>query len=112
MFEVDFIPSEKPVVNVRICTNKRLNSDNVPSCGGRGSRELADTLETILLQNSIPARILRGPCMNNCDIGPNLKIQGAELFNGVNEESLGIVLKAIKAAVQRTLLSSTKDNAG
>ena len=101
MFEVDYIPSEKPLFNVRLCVNKRLNTDDQPSCAGRGSRELADKLEKILLENSIPAKLIRSPCMNNCKIGPNLKIQAAELFNGVDEESLDEVVKAIKAEVDR-----------
>ncbi len=101
MFEVDFIPSEKPLFNVRLCVNKRLSSDNLPSCAGRGSRELADKLERILLENSIPAKLIRSPCTNNCKIGPNLKIQAAKLFNGVSEESLDEVVEAIKAEVER-----------
>ena len=101
MFEVDFIQSEKPLFNVRLCTNKRLNTDNLPSCAGRGSREMADKLEQILLQNAIPAKLIRSPCMNNCKIGPNLKIQGAELFNGVTQDTLDAVVEAIKAEVAR-----------
>ena len=106
MFEVDFIPSEKSLFIVRMCINKRLNSDNLPSCAGRGSRELADKLAQLLLQNSIPAKLIRGPCMNNCKIGPNLKIQGAELFNGVSDESLTEVVDAIKAEVDRRKASA------
>lgn len=112
MFEVDFIPSEKPLFNVRLCTNKRLNKDKLPSCAGRGSRELADKLEQILLQNSIPAKLIRSPCMNNCQIGPNLKIQGAELFNGVDETTLNDVVEAIKAEVNRRKALEAEQNAG
>lgn len=101
MFEADYIPSEKPLFNVRLCTNKRLNTDRQPSCAGRGSKELADKLEDILLAESIPAKLIRSPCMNNCQIGPNLKIQAAELFNGVTADSLPEIVNAIKAEVAR-----------
>ena len=84
-----------------VCVNKRLNTDNLPSCAGRGSRDLADELEKILLENAIPAKLIRSPCMNNCKIGPNLKIQGAELFNGVSEETLDEVVQAIRAEIDR-----------
>jgi NADH:ubiquinone oxidoreductase subunit E len=101
MFEVDYIPSEKPLFNLRLCTNKRLNRDQLPSCAGRGSRELADKIESLLLEQSIPAKLIRSPCMNNCQIGPNLKIQGAGLYNGVTEDGLAEIIEAIKAEVER-----------
>ena len=101
MFEVDFIPSEKPLFNIRLCTNERLNTDKVSSCAGRGSRELADKLEKILLERSIPAKLIRSPCMNKCQIGPNLKIQGAELYNEVSGDTLETLVDAIKVEVER-----------
>ena len=39
--------------------------------------------------------------MNNCQIGPNLKIQGAGLYNGVTEDGLAEIIEAIKAEVER-----------
>ena len=81
MFEGNWVPTEKPLFMVRICINKRLNTDRLPSCGGRGSRGLADLLERMILEQRIPAQVVRGPCMNNCLIGPNLKIQGGPFFN-------------------------------
>lgn len=109
MFEVDYIPSEKPLFNIRLCTNKRLNKDKMPSCGGRGSRELADQIEDALLQQSIPAKLIRSPCMNNCKIGPNLKIQGADLYNEVTEDTLPAILDAIKAEVARRKTEAEQD---
>ena len=101
MFEVDFIPSEKPLLYVRICTNKRLNKDKLPSCAGRGSRELADKLEKTLLENAIPAKLLRGVCMNNCKSGPNMKVQGGAFYNGVTEDDLPKIVSAIKSEVAK-----------
>ena len=101
MFEADYVPQQKPLFKVRLCINKRLNTDDVPSCAARGSRELADKLERLILENSIPAELVRSPCMNNCRIGPNLKIQGAELYNEVSEEKLADIVAAIKAEAER-----------
>jgi len=101
MFEVDFIPQQKPLFKVRLCINKRLNTDDVLSCAGRGSRDLADKLEKLILENSIPAELVRSPCMNNCRIGPNLKIQGAELYNEVSEDKLSEIVDALKAEAER-----------
>ena len=81
MFEGDWIPTEKPLFVVRMRINKRLITDKLPSCAGRGSRGLADLLERMILEQRIPVKVIRGPCMNNCLIGPNLKIQGGPFFN-------------------------------
>jgi NADH:ubiquinone oxidoreductase subunit E len=104
MFEVDFNPAQgpqlrKPLFNVRVCINRRLNTDNLPSCAGRGSRELADELERRIAAEHIPAKLVRGPCMNNCQIGPNIKVQGAELFN-LNCDTSAARIEAIMAAVR------------
>ena len=101
MFEAEYVPHQKPLFKVRLCINKRLNTDDVPSCAARGSRELADKLERLILENSIPAELVRSPCMNNCRIGPNLKIQGAELYNEVSDEKLADIVAAIKAEAER-----------
>jgi NADH:ubiquinone oxidoreductase subunit E len=101
MFEAEYVPQQKPLFKVRLCINKRLNTDDVPSCAARGSRELADKLERLILENSIPAELVRSPCMNNCRIGPNLKIQGAELYNEVSDEKLADIVAAIKAEAER-----------
>ena len=89
---------------VRICINKRLNTDRLPSCAGRKSRGLADLLERRILDEGIPAEIIRGPCMNNCMIGPNLKIQGADFFNlqdDISDANIEKIITAIRAEVTR-----------
>ena len=90
---------EPPLFFVRICINKRLNTDRLPNCAGRGSRELADRIEQRLTEESIPAEIRRGPCMNNCQIGPNIKIQAGVLFN-LNGDVSDARLEEIVAAIR------------
>lgn len=104
MIDAPWIPTQKPLFMVRICINKRLNTDKLPSCAGRHSRGLADLLERRILAEGIPAEIVRGPCMNNCLIGPNLKIQGAEFFNlqdDISDANIEKIMDAIKAEAER-----------
>jgi hypothetical protein len=100
MIDTPWIPTEKPLFMVRMCINKRLNTDRLPSCGGRGSRGLADLLERRLLDEGIPARIERGPCMNNCLNGPNIKIEGGVFFSLQNDLS-DTVIENIIAEIRR-----------
>ena len=81
MTKNDWTLPQKPLFMLRICINKRLNQHRSPSCGGRGSHELADLLERKLLELRLPVELVRGPCMNNCMKGPNLKIQGGSFFS-------------------------------
>lgn len=104
MFEGEWVPTEKPLFMVRICINKRLNTDKLPSCGGRGSRGLADLLERLILEHRIPANVVRGPCMNNCLNGPNLKIQGGSFFNlndEISDERIEEIVNALKEETTR-----------
>ena len=104
MMEGEWIPPQKPLFTVRICINKRLNTDRLPSCGGRGSRGLADALERQINEERIPATVTRGPCMNNCLNGPNLKIQGADYFNlegDISEASIARIMEAVRAEAER-----------
>ena len=77
----DWVMPRAPLFYVRICINKRMNTDRIASCAARGSRGLADRLETLIAAEGLPAELLRGPCMNNCQIGPNIKIQAGPMFN-------------------------------
>ena len=104
MMEGDWRPTEKPLFTVRVCINKRLNTDRLPSCAARGSRGLADALERVILEECIPASVTRGPCMNNCLHGPNLKVQGADYFNledQVNDAEIEKIMVAVRAEAQR-----------
>lgn len=100
MFEVEFKSAGQPLFTLRICINRRLNTDNLPNCTGRGSRQLADQLEQLIDGENLPVKVLRGPCMNNCAKGPNLKIQGADYFNLESDLSDARVAE-IMAAVRR-----------
>lgn len=104
MIEGEWYMPTAPLFSVRICINKRLNTDRLPNCAGRGSRTLADQLEQILTEERLPVDIIRGPCMNNCQIGPNIKIHGGELFNlkeDISDTRIAEIVAAIRAEVKR-----------
>jgi NADH:ubiquinone oxidoreductase subunit E len=104
MFEVDYKPAVKPLFHVRVCINRRLNTDNLPNCAGRGSREMADVLEKRIAEENLPVNVLRGPCMNNCAMGPNIKIQAGEMLNlngDLSDERLNAVMDSIRAELKK-----------
>ncbi len=104
MIDADWIPVPKPLFAVRVCINKRLNTDKLPSCGGRGSRGLADALERQIMEERLPASITRGPCMNNCLHGPTIKIQGGDFISlegEVDAAAIARVMSAIRAEAER-----------
>jgi len=114
MFEGDWRPTEKPLFMVRICINKRLNTDKLPSCANRGSRGLADLLERKSLDERIPAQVVRGPCMNNCLIGPNLKVQGGPFFNlddDLSDDRIEEIMTALREQTEkrRAALAHSED---
>jgi hypothetical protein len=104
MMEGEWYMPVKPIFSVRICINKRLNTDKLPNCAGRGSRGLADLLERLITEQRLPVEIIRGPCMNNCPVGPNLKIQAGALFNlndDISDARVNEIMEAIKAEVEK-----------
>lgn len=106
MIDAEWIPVPKPLFTVRICINKRLNTDKLPSCGGRGSRGLADLIERRILEERLPASVTRGPCMNNCLHGPTIKIQGAAFISmedDLSDEHIETVMEAIRAEAEKRM---------
>jgi len=106
MIDAEWIPVPKPLFTVRICINKRLNTDKLPSCGGRGSRGVADLIERRIMDERLPASVTRGPCMNNCLHGPTIKIQGAgflSLEGDISEAQIETVMAAIRAEAERRM---------
>ncbi len=104
MIDAEWIPVPTPLFTVRICINKRLNTDRLPSCGGRGSRGVADLLERLILEERLPASVTRGPCMNNCLHGPTIKIQGADFISlegDVGAAQIEKIMAAVRAESER-----------
>jgi hypothetical protein len=106
MIDAEWIPVPAPLFTVRVCINKRLNTDKLPSCGGRGSRGIADLLERRIMDERLPASVTRGPCMYNCLHGPTIKIQGSEFMSlegDIGDAQVEKVMTAIRAEAARRL---------
>lgn len=100
----DWTPVPKPLFTVRVCINKRLNTDRLPSCGGHGSRGVADALERMMMDERLPASVTRGPCMNNCLHGPTIKIQGGAFLSLEGETGaaqIEMVMAEVRAEAER-----------
>ncbi len=76
-----------------VCTKQRFG--NKPSCGGRGSKVLADTLAHQVTMRGLADRLVvqRFPCLGSCEEGPNVRITGGALFHHVCTEQLEQILR-------------------
>ncbi len=82
---------------ITVCSKHRANPD-VPSCGARGSAEVARCLEQAVAERNLPLRIERFQCLGLCELGPNLKLSpGGRFFHGVSPESIPDLLEEITA---------------
>ena len=79
----------RPVVQV--CVNERRNGE--VSCGGRGSRELADAIER-LAAGAVEVR--RRKCLGLCAYGPNMRRDGVGIYVGVCEADLAGIIDGSK----------------
>ena len=73
-------------------------------------RDLADRLEKMIADEQLPAKVLRGPCMNNCMHGPNLKLQGAEFFSlddDTSEAKVAEIMLAVRREAARRLATDS-----
>ena len=82
---------------LNICVNFRAGTI-LPSCGARGSRELADALEKGIAERNLPLTLKRLHCMGKCHIGPTMRLSPAGAFvMGAREEDVPRILDLIQA---------------
>lgn len=88
---------EKTQRVLHICINYRAG-DVLPSCGARGSKELADALEAGFKDRDIALGFRRLHCMGKCHIGPTMKIShGGPFIMGAQEGDAGRILDGLEA---------------
>ena len=80
-----------------ICVNLRTG-DLIPSCGAKGSRDIADLLESGLITQNIPLKLEKLHCMGKCHIGPTLRLAPAGPFiMGIDVKDVPHILEMLKA---------------
>jgi len=82
----------KPCKTVIICVNHRRNPQ-LPSCGARGSLEIAQALELEIAAQGVAAQVERIHCFGACEQGPNLRIMpGGAFFRHVRLEDVAHII--------------------
>lgn len=76
---------------VFVCVNERQAGD--VSCGGRGSRLLADKLEQ-LAGGAVEVR--RRKCLGLCEYGPNMRRDGVGVYIHVTDTDLPGIIDGTK----------------
>jgi (2Fe-2S) ferredoxin len=78
-----------------VCVNHR-KSANQPSCAGRGSEQIAKTLEDEIALKGLNIQLERIHCLGACEVGPNIKLvpKGA-FFKQVSAQNINEVIGAI-----------------
>ncbi len=88
-------PQSRPTT-LSICVNFRAG-DRLPSCGARGSRELADALEAGIAERGLPLVLKRLHCMGKCHIGPTMRIwPGGPFIMGAQEPDVPEILDQLE----------------
>jgi len=109
MFEGPFNRPQKALFTVRVCTNRRLGNDDVPSCGKGGALPLVEELERLVLEKGWPVEVIRSPCMNSCADGPNLRVQGSKWFSRSVLDDVPDIMDCIEEELQKRTSESETD---
>jgi len=87
-----------------VCTNQRPEGHPKPCCGGRGSRELRDTLKAMVRERGLEleVKVFQSGCLGGCEQGPMaLRYPDGQLMMGVKMEDLeGILADTIGEKAQ------------
>jgi len=95
-----------PQLTINICVNFRAGNI-LPSCGARGSRELADALEKGLTERNLPFGFKRLHCMGKCHIGPTMRlVPGGAFIMGAQEADVPRILDLLEAGDLETLAAA------
>ncbi len=80
-----------------ICINRRFGSDR-PSCGTRGSQNIADAIEAGVRERKINVMIERIVCFGMCNNGPNMRlIPGGAFHKDVSLDQVNELLSMLES---------------
>ena len=84
-----------------ICVNHRFKTGE-PSCAGRGSEGIADTIEKAVIERRIDITVERIICLGQCDKGPTLKlVPGGRFILGTSPEMIPEILNELEVVCGR-----------
>ena len=82
---------------IYVCTNFRTGMHS--SCAARGSKKLLKQLQDLAERHPEEVIVEQIVCMGKCEKGPNIRIAGGEILNGVSSTDLpGIIDRVISGA--------------
>lgn len=88
---------------VFVCTNRRDEPCDRPSCGFRGGDALRDRLKAMVKERRLQSRIRvsQSGCQDRCADGPNIMVFPDNVwYSGVTEKDLEGILEAIVASLE------------
>jgi (2Fe-2S) ferredoxin len=94
---------ERRYTRLRVCTNLRAG-DILPSCGARGSKELARALREAVAARGDFISVETVHCLGKCHIGPTLKLlPGGPFLLGAQAEDVPRLTDMLEAEEYETL---------
>lgn len=98
------MPSEKQqktkpakiYAKVYVCTNFRTGVHS--SCAARGSKQLFKQLHDLAKERAEEIIVEQIVCLGKCEKGPNMRIAGGEIINGVGPDDLPKILDRVTSA--------------
>ena len=85
-------PKNPPLPKIYVCTNFRSGAR--ASCGERGSRQIFEQLRNLVNERSAEIDVEQIACLGQCGLGPNVRVSGQEIMNGVSSDDLPAIVDA------------------
>ncbi|MBT4889268.1 MAG: (2Fe-2S) ferredoxin domain-containing protein [Rhodospirillales bacterium] len=92
------IQPEQQSNKLAICVNKRFSDK--PSCGMRGSIEIANAMESGITERKLDIQVERIICFGMCTQGPSMRlIPGGDFFRQVKIEDVSNILDQLERII-------------
>lgn len=88
----------KAIIRILSCQTNRF-SQHADCCHRKGAAETLAALRTGLTESGLDGqiRVETGPCLGYCSVGPNLRIVGHDLVNGVTADAVPALITRLRA---------------
>ena len=83
-------PKNPPPAKIYVCTNFRSGTHS--SCGTRGSKKIFKQLCDLAAESPEEIIVEQIVCLGQCEHGPNVRVSGQEIINGVKIDDLGAIV--------------------